>query len=266
MRDSDYDLIRLEATQEGLAVVTLCRPDVHNAFNAELIAELTDVFIMISEQPGIRMMILRGDGPSFSAGADLNWMKRAALNSRDDNESDAMNLAEMLRRLYEMPQMTLALVHGAAMGGGAGLVAACDVAIAKAGTQFRFSEVRLGLTPATISPFVIQAIGPRWARALFTTAEGFDAAYAEKIGLVQYVVETDKEMTDLEEHLAKLVFSAAPGAVADAKRLVRDVAGREINNSLMHDTAKRIAARRSSEEGKEGVSAFLEKRPPSWKT
>jgi len=266
MRDPDYDLIKLEATVEGLAVVTLNRPDVHNAFNAELIAELTDVFTMISEQPSIRMMILRGEGPSFSAGADLGWMKLAATHSRDDNENDAMNLAEMLRRLYEMPQMTLALVHGTAMGGGAGLVAACDVAIARAGTQFRFSEVRLGLTPATISPYVVQAIGPRWAKALFVTAEGFDAAYAEKIGLVHYVAETEEQMGELQEHIARLVFSAAPGAVADAKRLVQDVTGMEIDKTLMHDMAKRIAARRASEEGKEGISAFLEKRTPAWKT
>ena len=265
MRDAVYDLIRFEATEEGLAVVTLNRPDVHNAFNAELIAELTDVFTMISEQPTIRMMILRGEGPSFSAGADLNWMKRAATHTRDDNETDAMRLADMLRRLYEMPQMTLALVQGAAMGGGAGLVAACAVAIAKAGTQFRFSEVRLGLTPATISPFVVQAIGPRWAKALFVTAEGFDAAYAEKIGLVHYVAEDDVKMGELQEHIARLVFSAAPGAIADAKQLVNDVTGMEIDNSLMHTTAKRIAARRTSEEGKEGIAAFLEKRAPSWK-
>lgn len=265
MRDAVYDLIRFEATEEGLAVVTLNRPDVHNAFNAELIAELTDVFTMISEQPSIRMMILRGEGPSFSAGADLNWMKLAALNSKDDNEADAVRLAEMLRRLYEMPQLTLALVQGAAMGGGAGLVAACDMAIAKAGAQFRFSEVRLGLTPATISPFVVQAIGPRWAKALFATADGFDAAFAEKIGLVHYVVEDDEKMGALQEHIANLVFSAAPGAVADSKQLVNDVTGIEIDHSLMQTTAKRIASRRVSEEGREGIAAFLEKRKPSWK-
>ncbi len=266
MRDSEYDLIRFDATRAGIAIVTLNRPEVHNAFNSELIAELTDVFAMISDQPSIRMMILRGEGPSFSAGADLSWMKLAALNSRDDNETDAQRLAEMLLKLYEMPQMTLALVHGTAMGGGAGLVAACDVAIAMASTKFSFSEVRLGLTPATISPFVIDAIGPRWARALFVTAESFDAAYAERIGLVQYVAQSSDEMADLEEHIAKLVFSAAPGAVADAKKLVRDVTRRPIDSELGHRTAKRIAARRASAEGKEGIAAFLEKRPPSWKT
>ena len=256
MRDSDYDLITLEATQEGLAVVTLNRPDVHNAFNAELIAELTDAFHTIADQRTIRMMILRGAGKSFSAGADLNWMKLAAMHTREDNERDAMNLAEMLRTLYDMPQMTLALVQGAAMGGGAGLVAACDVAVAMKGTKFRFSEVRLGLTPATI--------GARWAKALFTTAETFDAEYAEKLGLVQYVVENQAEMTAMEEHLADLVFAAAPGAVAESKALVRDVSGVFIDKDLSQETSKRIAARRVSDEGKEGIEAFLDKRPPSW--
>nr|WP_321512027.1 enoyl-CoA hydratase-related protein [uncultured Hyphomonas sp.] len=264
MRDSNYDLIKFQATEEGLAVVTINRPDVHNAFNMELIAELTDAFKTIADQPTIRMMILRGNGHTFSAGADLNWMKRAATHTKEDNVRDAVNLAEMLQSLYEMPQMTLAMVQGAAMGGGAGLVAACDVAVAMSNTKFRFSEVRLGLTPATISPYVIDAIGPRWARALFTTAESFDAAFAEKIGLVQYVVDSLEEMTKMEEHLANLVFSAAPGAVADAKKLVADVTGQIIDRDLGHETAKRIAARRVSDEGKEGIAAFLEKRRPNW--
>ena len=265
MSEPTFDLIQFDATRAGIAIVTLNRPEVHNAFNAELISELNDVFTMIADLPSIRMLILRGEGPSFSSGADLEWMKRAASHTREENENDADRLAEMLHRLYEMPQMTLALVHGTAMGGGAGLVAACDVAIAMANTTFRFSEVRLGLTPATISPFVVNAIGPRWARALFVTAESFDAAYAEKIGLVQYVVQTSDEMAEMEEHIAKLVFAAAPGAIADSKKLVRDVHGREIDRELGHKTARRIAARRSSAEGKEGVAAFLEKRAPSWK-
>lgn len=265
MSEPTFDLIKFDATRAGIAIVTLNRPEVHNAFNAELISELADVFTMIADQPSIRMMILRGEGPSFSAGADLDWMKRAAAHTREENETDAEHLAEMLQRLNEMPQMTLALVHGTAMGGGCGLVAACDVAIAMASATFRFSEVRLGLTPATISPFVINAIGPRWARALFVTAESFDAAFAEKIGLVQYVAQNADEMAELEEHIASLVFAAAPGAVADAKKLVRDVAGRPIDWEVCHKTAKRIAARRSSPEGKEGIAAFLEKRSPEWK-
>jgi len=150
------------------------------------------------------------------------------------------------------------------MGGGAGLVCACDVAVALKSTPFRFSEVRLGLTPATISPYVVQAIGPRWARALFATAEGFDGAFAEKIGLVQYAVEDENEMDAVIEDLAKQAFHTAPGAVRDAKKLVHDVYGQPINEALAHMTAKRIAERRASEEGKEGLSAFLEKRKPSW--
>ncbi|MBU1286982.1 MAG: enoyl-CoA hydratase/isomerase family protein [Alphaproteobacteria bacterium] len=265
MTDTVYETISLQATQEGLAVVTLNRPDVHNAFNALVVEELKDAFEVISDQETIRMMILRGNGLSFSAGADLNWMKQAAeLHTKDDNEDDAQKLAAMLQALYDMPQMTLALVHGAAMGGGAGLVAACDVAVAMTGTKFRFSEVRLGLTPATISPYVIDAIGPRRARALFVTAETFDAEYAERMGLVHYVVADQPGMTAMEEHIANLVFSAAPGAVADAKRLVADVTGEVIDKDLGHETARRIAARRASDEGREGVAAFLEKRKPSW--
>ncbi len=262
----DYETIRLEATPEGLAVVTLNRPDVRNAFNAQMIAELTDAFDLLADQATVRMVMVRGAGKSFSAGADLTWMKQAASHTQSDNEADAEKLAEMLLKLYELPQMTLALVHGAAMGGGAGLVAACDVAVAMKSTKFKFSEVLLGLTPATISPFVIDAIGPRWAKALFVTGEGFDAPYAERMGLVQYVVETDAELLEMEEYLASLVFKAAPGAIADSKRLVRDVTGQVIDKDLGHETAKRIAARRASAEGKEGIAAFLEKRLPGWST
>lgn len=264
MTPDDYELMKLDATPAGIAIVTLSRPDVHNAFNAQLIDELTDAFDTLADQPNIRMVILRGAGKSFSAGADLDWMKAASGWTREDNERDAEKLAEMLRKLYELPQMTLALVQGAAMGGGAGLVAACDVAVAMKGTKFRFSEVRLGLTPATISPFVIDAIGPKWAKALFVTGEMFDAEYAERLGLVQYTVADDKEMTEMEEYLASLVFAAAPGAVAASKELVHDVTGQVIDESLGHDTAKRIAARRISNEGKEGIAAFLEKRKPDW--
>lgn len=182
---SEYETIELDATRDGIAILTLNRPERRNAFNGQLIEELTDALETIEEQDTLRMVILRGAGKVFSAGADLDWMKAAQHWTREDNEADAMGLAVMLRKLAELPQMTLALVQGAAMGGGAGLVAACDIAVAMTGTKFSFSEVKLGLTPATISPFVIAAIGPRWAKALFVTAETFDSAYAEKIGLVQ---------------------------------------------------------------------------------
>ncbi|MEM8615732.1 MAG: enoyl-CoA hydratase-related protein [Pseudomonadota bacterium] len=259
-----YETIALDATRAGIAILTLNRPDKHNAFNGQVIAELTDALETLEEQDSLRMVILRGAGKSFSAGADLEWMKAAQGWTREDNETDALALAEMLRKLAELPQMTLALVQGAAMGGGAGLVAACDIAIAVAGTKFSFSEVKLGLTPATISPFVISAIGPRAAKALFVTAERFDADYAEKIGLVQYVVANSDEMAAMEEHLAGLAMAGAPGAIRDAKALVLDFAGEPFSERLSRETAKRIAARRVSDEGREGLSAFLERRKPNW--
>lgn len=259
-----YETIQLDATPGGVAIVTLNRPDKHNAFNSLVVEELADAFDNLRSETQLRMVILRGAGKSFSAGADLKWMEAAADYTQKENEEDAFALAEMLRRLYELPQMTLALVQGACMGGGAGLVAACDVAVAMKSALFRFSEVRLGLTPATISPFVIQALGPRMTKALFVTGEGFDADYAEKIGLVQYVVEDEDGMVDMQEHLSKLMFDTAPGAVADAKTLVQDVTGTVINSALSHETARRIAHRRTSDEGREGLAAFLQKRKPNW--
>lgn len=259
-----YETINLDATQAGVAIVTLNRPEKHNAFNAQVVGELADAFENLRAETQLRMVILRGNGKSFSAGADLEWMKAAEDYTRAENEDDAFALAEMLRALYELPQMTLALVQGACMGGGSGLVAACDVAVAMKSATFSFSEVRLGLTPATISPFVIQAVGARWAKALFVTGEAFDADYAEKIGLVQYVVQDEAEMASMEEHLSKLMFHTAPGAVADAKKLVHDVVGEPIDKTLSNNTAKRIAARRVGSEGKEGLAAFLEKRKPNW--
>lgn len=259
-----YETITLDATRAGIAILTLNRPDKRNAFNGQVIGEITDALGTIEEQDGVRVLILRGAGKVFSAGADLEWMKAAQDWTREDNEEDALALALMLRKLANLPQMTMALVQGAAMGGGAGLVAACDVAVAITGTKFAFSEIKLGLTPATISPFVIQAIGPRWAKALFVTAETFDASYAEKIGLVQYVVEDAQGMSEMEEYLAGLAMAGAPGAIRDAKALVRDFAGADVTDGLSRETAKRIAARRTSDEGKEGLSAFLEKRKPDW--
>ncbi len=260
----EYETIALDATRAGIAILTLNRPERHNAFNGNVIEELTDALETLEEQDTLRMVILRGAGKSFSAGADLDWMKAAQHWTREDNEADALALAVMLRKLAELPQMTLALVHGAAMGGGAGLVAACDIAVAQHGTKFSFSEVKLGLTPATISPFVIAAIGARWAKALFVTGERFDAEYAKRIGLVQYVVEDEAGMAAMEEYLAGLAMAAAPGAVRDAKNLVLDFAGEGYSDALSRETAKRIAARRVSDEGKEGLAAFLEKRKPNW--
>lgn len=257
--------VLLDVSPAGVAVITLNRPDKHNAFNADVIETLSDMFETLrANTDEVRVVILRGAGKSFSAGADLEWMKAAAHYDEVDNEEDAMGLAGMLKRLYDLPQLTVALVHGAAIGGGAGLLAACDVGVVMKDAKIRFSEVRLGLTPATISPFVIRAIGPRWARALFATGEGFDGAFAHQIGLAQYTVESMEEMAQMEEHLAKMAFNAAPGAVADAKKLVDDVADRTIDHALIVHTAKAIARRRASAEGKEGLTAFLERRKPSW--
>jgi methylglutaconyl-CoA hydratase len=257
--------VTLDVSRAGVAIVTLNRPDKHNAFNADLIEKLSDIFETLrANTDEVRVVFLRGAGESFSAGADLEWMEAAAHYNEADNEEDAMALARMLKRLYDLPQLTVALVQGSCMGGGAGLLAACDVGIVRTNAKIRFSEVKLGLTPATISPYVIRAIGPRWARALFASGEGFNGTFAYEIGLAQYPVENEDEMALMEEHLAKLAFAAAPGAVADAKKLVDSVAGREIDHGLMVHTAKAIAKRRSSDEGKEGLGAFLQRRKPDW--
>jgi len=256
--------VLLDVTAEGVAIVTLNRPEKHNAFDEELIAKLADTFETLKGADHVRIVFIRGAGPSFCAGADVEWMRRAAVLADVDNETDALGLARMLLHLHELPQLTVAVVHGAAMGGGAGLVAACDVAVARGDAKFRFSEVRLGLTPATISPYVVEAVGVRWAKALFATAESFDGIFAEKIGLVQYAVEDEAAAQRMMEHLTDLAKAAAPGAVADAKALVRFVASHKIDDALAKETARRIAHRRASGEGREGLAAFLEKRKPEW--
>jgi len=259
-----YEHILLDVSPEGTAVLTLNRPQKRNSFNAEVIAELTDAFETLSKNPECRLVLIRGNGPVFSAGADLEWMKAASHYTVHENEEDAFGMAEMLRRLFELPQVTIALLHGAAMAGACGVAAACDIAIAKKGTIFSFSEVKLGIIPATISPYIVNAIGPRWTRTLFVTAERFEAEVAEKLGLIHHAVEDDAAMEKLVEHYADLVYAASPAAIADTKALVSDVTGAVIDASLGKMTAKRLAHRRVSEQGKEGLAAFLEKRKPSW--
>lgn len=258
------DSVLLEATEGGVAVVLLNRPEKRNAFDAEMIAALTEAFETLAGADHVRIVFLRGAGGAFSAGADLDWMRAAADWDESRNRDDAYELARMLKALHDLPQLTVALVDGPAFGGGAGLVAACDLAVATEGSKFAFSEVRLGLTPATISPYVVAAIGPRNARVLFATGRIFGADDAQRFGLVQEVVADSDALTIVQEALAAGMTSCAPGAVADAKRLVDDVAGRPITHDLMHETARRIAARRVSAEGQEGVRAFLSKRKPNW--
>jgi methylglutaconyl-CoA hydratase len=231
-----------------------------------MIAGLSDTFETLKGADHVRVVFIRGAGPAFCAGADIDWMRRGGERTTEDNEADALELARMLRHLHELPQLTVAVAQGAAMGGGAGLLAACDIAVARRGTKIRFSEVRLGLTPATIAPYVVEAIGSRQARALFASAESFDADYAEKIGLVQYTADDEAGLEALMEHFSDLALAAAPGAVADAKALVRFVADHKIDDTLSKETARRIAQRRASAEGKEGLRAFLEKRKPEWNT
>ena len=243
----------------SIAHVTLDRPERHNAFDEALIAALTEAFTTLA--PSTRAVVLRGNGPSFCAGADLAWMKRAAEWSEAENAADAMKLSDMLAAIDACPAPVIAVAHGGVYGGGVGLVACADLAIATPDAKFRLSEVRLGLTPATISPFVIAAISTRHARRYFATAELFDAAAAQRIGLV-HEISADPE-AQVEAWL-NAILEAAPGAITDAKRLVADVANRDITPALRADTACRIAARRASPEGREGVTAFLAKRKPNW--
>jgi methylglutaconyl-CoA hydratase len=259
-----YETIELDVSRAGVAVVLMKRPEKRNAMNAQVIEELADCFETLTKNPEARVVILRGAGKVFSAGADLEWMRAAADYTVSENEEDAYAMAEMLRRLYGLPQMTIAMVQGAAMAGGCGLVAACDVAVAVSGAKFAFSEVKLGIIPATISPYVIEAIGARWARALFVTGEPFDAEFAKQLRLIHYVAQDETDMEEIVEKLATSVFENSPAAIADAKDLIQAVVGQEIDKDLSHKTARRLAHRRATPQGKEGLAAFLEKRKPNW--
>jgi len=248
----------------GIATLWLNRPDLHNAFDDGLIAEVTQAIDTLASDAAVRVLILAGKGKSFSAGADLAWMKRMAGYSFEQNEADANRLAEMLHKLNTMSKATIAVVQGAAMGGGVGLCAACDIGIASSDAVFALSEAKLGLIPAVISPYVIEAIGARAARRYMLTAERFDAAAAERLGLVSVVVAPDQLMTEARR-IAEILLQNGPQAVREAKALVAHVSGRENDAGLRAETARRIARLRATPEGREGVAAFLEKRKPSWR-
>jgi methylglutaconyl-CoA hydratase len=258
------DLVRIEATPEGAATLVLNRAARKNAFDADLISAMSDALETLHGAEGVRVVFLRGAGGMFSAGADLQWMREALELTEADNREDAMAMAVMLKRLWDLPALTVALVEGGAYGGGAGVVAACDLAIATAAAKFSFSEARLGLIPATVAPYVAAAVGPRTARGLFASARVFDAAHAERIGLLSEVVADAAALEAAQARIAREIMACAPGAVEAAKRLVDDVAGKEIDHGLMEETARRIAAVRVGEEGQEGVRAFLERRKPEW--
>ncbi|MDH0775125.1 enoyl-CoA hydratase/isomerase family protein [Delftia tsuruhatensis] len=249
--------------QSPLATITLTQPEVRNAFSDEVIADITHAFHAVGKRSDVRAVVLAAEGPAFCAGANLNWMRRMADYSRDENREDAGLLAEMLRVIYECPQPTIARVQGDVYAGGMGLVAACDMAVAAEGAGFCLSEVKIGLIPATISPYVIRAMGARAAHRYFLTGERFDAAEALRIGFVHRVVPAE-ELDNAVDGLLKHLVSAGPAAARACKRLVIDVAEREINEQLIAATVEGIADIRASAEGKEGVQAFLQKRKPAW--
>jgi len=250
--------------QGPVGLVTLARPERHNAFDDALIAELTDALRTMEAEEGIRVVVLSSVGKSFSAGADLNWMRRMASASLEENKHDAMALAALMRTLAELRKPTVARVQGPAYGGGVGLVACCDIAVASLRATFALSEAKLGLIPAVISPYVVGAIGPRAARRYFLTAEAMDASEAWRLGLVHEIAQDDEELDERVGTVVDALLACGPAAQAECKSLVRAVMNRPVSLELVQDTADRIARIRSSPEGAEGVAAFLEKRRASW--
>ena len=247
----------------GIAQVTLNNPDKHNAFDDQMIIELTNAFNALAANANVRIMLLKSEGKSFSAGADLEWMKRMASYSYQQNLNDARALAAMLKALHQMPIPTIARVQGAAFGGAIGLISCCDIALASSNASFALSEVKIGLVPSTISPYVIAAIGERHAKRYFMTAERFDANTALQISLVHEAVE-EQFLDDKVEQLITAILSNGPEAVVAAKQLVFAVSGKAIDSSLIEHTCEVIAGIRVSAQGQEGLSAFLDKRKPHW--
>lgn len=254
----------LDITRQGpVARVYLNRPDVRNAFNDAVIAELTVAFRDLGADPSLRAIVLGGHGKAFCAGADLNWMRTMAGYSWQQNRADAQALADMLWAVYSCPLPVVGRVHGDCYAGGLGLAAACDVLVAADGIQFCLSEARLGLLPATIGPYVVRALGTQASRRYFTTAERFASAEAHRLGFVHDLCSAD-ELDDKVNAIVQTLLANGPAAVKACKRLVQDVAGQPLTAELREDTARRIADIRASAEGREGVQAFLQKRSPSW--
>lgn len=255
--------ITLKIDERQIATLTLNRPVIHNAFDDALIREITATLRDLEKKAELRALVLASTGSSFSAGADLQWMKRMSGASIDANQRDAEELSGMLRRLQLFPRPTIAVVQGAAYGGGVGLIAACDIAIASELAAFSLSEVKLGLIPSVIGPYVMAAIGERQARRYFLSAEKFTAAEALRIGLVHEVVAPDAMARTLER-ITDSILLGGPKAQVAAKRLINDFAGKPITPDMLDETARRIASIRATDEGKEGVAAFLDKRKPNW--
>lgn len=258
-----FETLEIERSAAGVATLWMNRPEQHNAFNAQVIGELTAAFRQVDADPEVRVMVLAGRGKSFSAGADIAGMRAAGSATEAANFTDAMALAGMFRTLAEMTKPTIARVHGAALGGGLGLVTACDISIASARAVFATTEVRIGIIPAAISPYVIRAIGERQAYRYFQTAERIGAARAAELGLVHEAVAEDQLDAKVNE-LATALLQGGPQAQSAAKALIQAVVHRPMDDALMADTARRIAGMRATGEAREGLSAFLEKRPATW--
>ena len=248
---------------DGIVTVTLNRPEIHNAFDVILIGDLHGLFRSLADRTDLLAVVLTGAGESFSAGADLNWMKRAADHTQHENFEDAMRFSNMMDALYTLPMTTIVKVNGTAMGGGFGLCACCDVVVASNNAKFALSEVRLGIIPGIISPYVIQAIGIREAHRWFQTGELFGSEEGLRIGLVHKVCTPDA-LADQVGAILEELKKGAPDAIRASKALLREIAGRELDDSTRRETAQRIAGQRATREGREGLSAFLEKRKPDW--
>jgi len=258
-----YETLTVEIVGH-VATVTLNRPEVRNAFNETMIADVTAAFTALGARDDVRAIVLAGSGKAFCAGADLNWMRKMAGYSDDENRADAMRLAQMLSAVYRCTKPVVARVHGDVYAGGMGLVSAADIVVAVETAHFCLSEARLGLMPATIAPYVIRALGEQASRRYFVTAEAFDCATAQRLGLVSEAVSADA-LDATVQRITDALVANSPNAVRECKQLVQDVAGQTLDAALIEDTAIRIARIRASEEGRDGVSSFLEKRTPRWR-
>jgi len=259
----NYDTITFK-TDDRIARVTFCRPEIHNAFNSTMISEMTDVFAKIEKDEDIRVVLLTGEGKSFCAGADLNWMRGVIKQTFDQNLAESNALAELFNKIYRCRRPVIGRINGAAIGGGTGFVAVCDMAIAARSAKFSFSEVKIGVVPACIGPYVVKKMGEGKARELFITGERMNAERAHEVGLVNKVVDDD-QLDDAVDALVKTLLSSGPEAVAMAKKLVREVP--EMTPAQFKPyTAEMIAKLRVSDEGQEGMDAFLNKRKPNWMT
>lgn len=261
----DFKTITLDINDRGVASLTMNRPERHNAFDETVIAEIHEAVTFLDDHKSLRAVVLKGNGKSFSAGADLDWMKRAAKFSKAENEADAMALSNMYQALNTLSKPVIALAHGAIIGGGTGLISCADIVFSTPDAVFAFSEVRLGLVPATISPFVIAAIGARQARRYMLTGEKFDGRVAQSLGLVHQLVPFADDMANVaQSFIEKNILGNGPDAVAATKVLIRDVAGKPIDDNLRKMTAGKIAEVRASDEAAEGLAAFFDKRKPDW--